>query len=175
VDKLGERLAQGDATAFAELYDACADRLHHYLTVRIGSRDEADELLQETFLRLVRTRQRLRTIDNMTAYLFTIARNEVARFVGRKKREQKRVSPLRADDLFLVAGSDDQARETAEQLAAALGLLSDEQREVVELKIYGGLTFREIAAVTGVPLPTAATRFRAALELLKNRLGRELG
>jgi RNA polymerase sigma-70 factor, ECF subfamily len=56
MDKLGERLAQGDAAAFAEFYDACADRLHHYLTVLLGSRDEADDVLQETFVRLVRSR-----------------------------------------------------------------------------------------------------------------------
>lgn len=171
--KLGDRLARGDADAFAELYDACADRLHHYLTDRLGSRDEADDVLQETFVRLVRVRQRLKGIDNLTAYLFTVARNEAARYGSRKAREFQRRSPLRAEDLFLEAPSDAKAHEAAEMVAAGLRRLSAEQREVVELKMYGGLTFREIAAVTAVPLATAATRYRTALERLKDWLARQ--
>ena len=49
---LQARLAQGDQAAFAELYDAYAARIGHYLLVRLGSRDDADDVLQETFLRL---------------------------------------------------------------------------------------------------------------------------
>ena len=51
---LGKRLARGEASAIAELYDACADRLHHYLTLRVGNRDTASDILQEVFLRVVR-------------------------------------------------------------------------------------------------------------------------
>jgi RNA polymerase sigma-70 factor (ECF subfamily) len=172
MDELRERLARGDAAAFADLYDACADRLHHYLTVRLGARDRADDVLQETFVRLVRTRHRLGRVEDLTAYVFTIARNEAARYGGRKSRTARRQVPLRAEDLF--ADTDDAAaRDAAEQVAAGLGGLSPEQREVVELKVYGGLTFREIAAVTGVPLPTAATRYRAALLRLKDWLARQ--
>lgn len=173
MDKLAERLARGDAVAFAELYDACADRLHHYLTLRLGSRDEADDVLQETFVRLVRTRRRLASVESLPAYVFTVARNEAARHGGRKTREQGRRSPLRAEDLFVAAASDLQARETAEMIAVGLGELTEEQRETVELKVYGGLTFREIGEVTGVPLATAATRYRAALERLREWLARQ--
>jgi RNA polymerase sigma-70 factor (ECF subfamily) len=173
MDELRERLARGDAAAFAELYDACADRLHHYLTARLGARDEADDVLQETFVRLVRTRRRLGRVEDLTAYVFATARNEAARHGGRKAREGRRRDPLRAEDLFREAGDDAAAREAAEMVAAGLRGLSADQREVVELKVYGGLTFREIAAVTGVPLPTAATRYRAALERLKEWLARQ--
>ncbi len=56
MENLGARLAEGDQAAFAELYRACADRLHHYLTVRLGSRQDAEDVLQETFVRLARNR-----------------------------------------------------------------------------------------------------------------------
>ena len=56
---------RGDPSAFAELYDACADRVHHYLVVRLGSRADADDVLQETFVRLARTRKRLATVENL--------------------------------------------------------------------------------------------------------------
>ena len=57
---LQARLARGDQAAFAELYDACADRVGHYLLVRLGSWADADDALQETFCRLARTRRNLR-------------------------------------------------------------------------------------------------------------------
>ncbi len=51
METLGQRLARGDPTAFAELYDACADRCHHYVVTVVGHREAADEVMQETFLR----------------------------------------------------------------------------------------------------------------------------
>ncbi|APW62085.1 RNA polymerase sigma factor [Paludisphaera borealis] len=48
MDERAERLARGDQEAFAELYDACADRVHHFLVVRLGTRADADDVLQET-------------------------------------------------------------------------------------------------------------------------------
>ncbi len=164
MDELRERLARGEAAAFAEFYDACADRLHHYLTVRLGSRDEADDVLQEVFVRLVRTRRRLRKVNNLRAYLFAMARNEAARHGSRKTREGERRRPLRGEDLFRTFPDK---LEAADLVATALEGLTEEQREVVELKVFGGLTFKEIAEATGVPLPTAATRYRTALERLK--------
>ena len=76
MNELGQRLARGEPTAFAELYDHCADRCHHYLTVFLGSRDAADDVLQETFVRLVRNRGKLGGVENLPAYLFVAARNE---------------------------------------------------------------------------------------------------
>jgi len=174
MDPLGKRLARGEQTAFAELYAACADRCHHYLTVLLGSRHAADDVLQETFVRLARMAPKLADVANLNAYVFTVARREGVRHAGRQAREaRRRVAPA-AEDLFLEAGHDEAAaREAAETVAVALRRLSDEQREVVELKVYGGLTFREIAEVTGVPLPTAASRYRAALERLKEWFTRQ--
>ena len=81
MDQRAERLARGDPAAFAELYDACADRVHHYLVVRLGSRADADDVLQETFVRLARTRKRLATVENLVAYVFATARNEAIRLI----------------------------------------------------------------------------------------------
>ena len=171
---LGERLARGDRAAFAELYDACADRVHHYLVVRLGSRDDADDLLQQTFLRMARAPQNLATVENLPGYVFTIARNEAARLLADKSR-LRRASQLVAADLYCEATSDGQAaREAAETLTAALQRLPVEQREVVELKTSGGLTLAEIAAVTETPPGTVATRYRAAIARLRQWLSKEI-
>lgn len=165
VDTLQQRLAHGDPLAFAELYDACADRVGHYLLVRLGSREDADDTLQETFLRIARTRQELENIENLAAYVFAIARNEAARTKDSRTRRQCGQVPLSGDDLFICASDEAETdvNRAAEIIAAALGQLDDDLREVVELKTYGRLTYQQISQVTGLPQGTVATRYRSAL------------
>ena len=87
------------------------------------------------------------------------ARNEALRFLARRGQEARRQAS--AAELFLEAASDDASRrDLAELVARGLDGLSSLEREVVELKIYGGLTFREIAQVIEAPLQTAASRYR---------------
>jgi RNA polymerase sigma-70 factor, ECF subfamily len=167
--ELAARLARGDEGAFAELYDACADRLHHYLAVRLGCREAASDVLQSAFLRAVKSRRRFRGVENPVAYMFQIARNETARAARRR-----RMNSLPADQVYDVASDTLVAHEDAEAAAAALGRLTADEREIVELKIYGGLTFREIAEVTRLAQGTAATKYRRALESLRGWLSKQL-
>jgi RNA polymerase sigma-70 factor (ECF subfamily) len=175
MENLSRRLAQGDPAAFAALYDACADRVHHYLVVRLGSREDAADVLQETFVRLARNRRRLAGVDNLMAYTFTVARNEAARLARRSRRAgcAGRENLPSADVLFCPSGGDLRAQEAAETVGKALARLEPPLREVVELKVYAGLRFREIAEVTGVPQGTVATRYRAALAKMRTWLVRE--
>jgi len=174
MDQRAERLARGEREAFAELYDECADRVHHSLVVRLASRADADDVLQETFVRLARTRKRLATVENLVAYVFAAARNEAIRLVERRAREGRlRAAPSR-ESLFLQARGDVlQDIETAEWAAASLARLSHELREIVELKIYADLTFREISELTGLPQGTVATRYRSALETMRGQTVKE--
>lgn len=168
MDNWGERLSAGEEPAFAALYDACADRLHHYLSVRLRSREDASEVLQETFLRLVRGRRQFTQVADPVAYAFVVARNEAARWLSRVARERTRRS-LQAELLFCEAASDDrEQRETAEAIAAALERLDDDLLEVVALKIYAGLTLAKVAEVTGLPPGTVATRFRRAVSQIRS-------
>jgi RNA polymerase sigma-70 factor, ECF subfamily len=172
---LGKRLAAGEPSAFAELYELCAARVYHYLVVRLGSRDAADEVLQEVFLRLVRQRQRLAAVENLSAYVFAIARNEGIRHSGRRLRENQSRRALTAEDLFQETHCDDvELREIAETVAVALQQLPEDLREVVELKIYGGLAFCEIAELLATPQGTVATRYRTALARLKEWFARQM-
>jgi RNA polymerase sigma-70 factor (ECF subfamily) len=174
MDRRAQRLARGDSAAFAELYDACADRVHHYLVVRLGSRADADDVLQETFVRLARTRENLADVEDLVAYVFAIARNEAIRLVERREREGRaRAAPTREALFRQTAGDPFRDVETAEWVAASLARLSTELREVIELKIYAGLTFREMSEVTGLPQGTVATRYRSALEKLRVQMAEE--
>src|SRR3954451_2569399 len=98
---LAARLARGEEAAFAELYDASADRLHHYLTARLGSRDSASDVLQTAFLRAVKSRKRFRGVENPMAFLFQIARNEAVRWAKRRRMNDR---PLAMDEIFAASG-----------------------------------------------------------------------
>lgn len=174
MDELPKRLAQGDPAAFAELYDDIADRLHHYVVSRLGSPSDAADVLQEVFVRLVRDRRALGSVENLTAFAFVVARNEVNRWLGARRRRGEAIAAASASTLFRQAESDDrEAQEAAEVVVAALACLAPEDREIVELKTYAGLTFREIGEVLGRPLGTVAARYRSALDRMRTRLARE--
>jgi RNA polymerase sigma-70 factor (ECF subfamily) len=168
--ELAARLARGEEAAFAELYDASADRLHHYLTVRLASREAASDVLQTTFVRAVQNRRRFRIVDNPIAYLFQIARNEAARATGKRRRQNER--QFSTDDSFVTSG--DSTTDDQDLVATALDRLDADDRELVELKIYAGLTFREIADMTGRSQGTVATEYRRALESLRPWLTKQL-
>jgi RNA polymerase sigma-70 factor (ECF subfamily) len=167
---LAARPARGEEAAFAELYDACADRLHAYLTARLRCRDRAADVVQETFLRAVAARRRFGKFENPIAYLFQIARNEAMRLMRREHRGEP--PSLLAAELFATDTSQ-LNREQAELASAALNRIAPDDRELVELKIFAGLTFREIAEVTGLPQATVATRYRRALEQMRPWLSKQ--
>jgi RNA polymerase sigma-70 factor, ECF subfamily len=173
MEELQARLARGEPAAFAEFYDACADRVGHYLLVRLGSWADAEDALQETFLRLARTREKLAEVASLEAYVFTIARNEAARLAAARGRRQRNQEALDAEKLFRFDPGDLDAREDAETLAAAIDRLDADAREVVELKTFSGLTFHEISEVTGLPQGTAATRYRTALTKMRAWFARQ--
>jgi RNA polymerase sigma factor (sigma-70 family) len=169
---LAVRLAGGEDSAFAELYDACADRLHRYAWARLGSADAASDVVQAVFLRAVTSRRRFRGVENPVAYVFEIARNETMR-AGRRAGRRREVG-LAAADGWEADARPTSGEEDAEVVRAALGRLEADDRDIVELKVYGGLTFAEVAALVGRPAATVATRHRRALESLRGWVERQL-
>lgn len=174
MDDLGTRLARGDPVAFAELYDRYADRLYRYLVVRMGSRADGEDVLQDTFVRLARTRKGLGEVSNLVGYVFAAARNEVARFTARRtRRTTAETSSAVSSESCEAASGVVEGAEMSEWVAAALARLEPDLREIVELKTYAGLTFREISQVTGLPQGTAATRYRTAIKKMRIELARQ--
>lgn len=171
MQQLQTRLADGEEAAFTELYDEYAARLYRFLCASLRSRDAADEVLQEVFVRLVRGRENLRGARHLMAYLIGVARHEVqrhARVEGRHRNDQ----PLVTNTAVSRATDHQQAWEIADEARTALAQLSEAQREVVELKIFGELTLAEIAVVLDAPQGTIATRYRTALARMREWLGR---
>lgn len=115
----------------------------------------------------MKNRRRFRGVDNPVAYMFQIARNEATRAAG-KRRIVTRSLP--ANESFAVRKEN---ADDAEAIAAALARLDADDRELIELKVYAGLTFREIAMIVDRPPATVATRYRRVLESLRDWLAKQ--
>jgi RNA polymerase sigma-70 factor (ECF subfamily) len=165
----GENLRQ----ALAGVYDACADGLFRYAVMLLADPAAAEDAVQQVFVKLA-ARGELGDIQAMKGYLRRAVRNECLSTLRRRSRRRAAMS-ARA---WLVAASGSADPPPSEllrrDLERALKALTAEQREVVHLKVFGKLTFPQIAQATGVPANTAASRYRYALAHLRQLLSRHL-
>jgi RNA polymerase sigma-70 factor, ECF subfamily len=168
-DPLKSGLAAGDEQAFSALYDQFGDRLYRAALAMLGSRQDAEDVVQEVFVAILLSRRRLAEVRDFTAYLFTALRRAAGRCAARRSR-----APALSDRAVNEAVADpaqrDERSQYAERLDRAMSALPTEQREVIALKIDGELSFTQIAEIMGVSINTAASRYRYALEKLRSSL-----
>lgn len=150
-----------------EILDSIGDKLFNYLTIKLSSPVDAEDVFQEVCFRLVRYKVRFRFIRNPSAYVFRMARNEALRFLKNRRRNPARYHSV--EDLAKViqdnlTGLEDEAMN---QVAEALTQIPEDQREVIILRFFEDLTLREIAAVCDVSMNTAASRFRYGMQKLR--------
>lgn len=157
----------------ARLYDAHASALFAFLLALTRDESGTRDLLQDLFLRLARRQESWAEIREERAYLLRLAHNLVvdASRRGAVRRRVQTGLAAEAGELFEAppAGSGEDP-EVGRQVAAALAELPQEQCAVVQLKLWEGLTFDQIARVLEIPPNTAASRYRYALEKLRSRL-----
>ena len=184
-EALMQAFSSGDAEAFGILMRRHQRGVFNYLLRSVGSRARAEELLQDVFLRVVRSKERYTVTAKFTTWLYTIARNMLVdegrrtRFRRHRSLETKAAASQSSDALTLggtIAADQvpvDMAA-TAKTLRArimrALDELPEDQREVFCLRQFAGLSFREIGGTVGVPENTAKSRMRYALERLRLEL-----
>ncbi len=175
---------RGDAEAFDRLVDAYAHRITGFLYRMTGSRQDAEDLVQEVFLRLVRTIAAYQHDGRFEAWLFRIAANLARDRVRRAKRTPKFVAAKTggaaeadgADEtgsLDRIEGSSEPADanmergEQIEALHAALAMLPETEREVMMLRHFSQMSFKEISEMAGMPLGTALARAHRGLRRLR--------
>lgn len=157
-----------------ELYERHGESLYRYLLFKLGSAEDAEDVLQEAFCRFARCDLRWTLVRNERAFVFRVARNEARRFLGRKlgRREGERMmASAGIGGMAAVFSTPDEPGLAI--LLERTGDLPAEQREAVYLKVFDGLTFREIASVCGVSANTAASRYRYAIAKLREAVCRD--
>ncbi|CAN5724970.1 N/A [soil metagenome] len=151
-------------------YDAHASGVFHYLVTFTKTETDARDLLQELFIKLARSDSGT-VLQNEKAFVYRLAHNLAIDWMRRRKvrwdTEERLVKELQEGQ---QGPSDPDMVLLAKGFAEALKTLPDEQRTIVQLKLWDGLTFDEIAEVQNIPLNTAASRYRYALEKLRTQL-----
>lgn len=153
------------------LYDAHADALFAF--VLSVCRDEADtrDVLQEVFIRLAQRPELLRGIRDERAYLIRLAHNATLDSLRRRDSRRRAHEGFAEEPPRLFSFPTDPDEGAFQQeLMQGLEELPPEQRAVVHLKLWGGLTFDQISDALEIPLNTAASRYRYGLDKLRTRL-----
>jgi len=157
--------AAGSDLAFAKLIRLYQDALLNFF-LRMGAYNDAEDLVQETFVRVYKARARYRPTAKFTTFLYVIARHVWAD-LGRKAMRRERLEDSLKTDAEIDGGVTPAANPARMDVQEALSRLSPKLRDALVLNIYQGLKYQEIADVLGIPLGTVKSRINLALQELR--------
>jgi len=166
--------ARGDLRAFEALYARQRGMLYRYILRGVHDRASADELFQETWSRLVASRERYRVEAKFSTWLLQIAHNLIVDSFRRSRPQagaeetetvMRELDVPEADRPEQLLGEFEQRR----RLQLVLDALPPEQREAFLLRVEGGLGLEEIARLTGAGQETVKSRLRYALAKIREK------
>ena len=153
------------------LYDSHAQALFSFLMNFTRSEADTRDVMQEIFGKLTARPELMDGVRDERAFLLRLAHNTAVDAIRRRATREKNHGEFARElpELFAPAPDADTAAFQA-ALAAALGELPPEQRAVAHLKLWEGATFADISEALGIPANTAASRYRYAIDKLRERL-----
>jgi RNA polymerase sigma factor (sigma-70 family) len=160
----------GDAAAFRTLFDRYSPLLMRAMLRELYVREEANDLVQQTFLQLHRARRDFDPTQRLKPWLFTIAMNLKREHFRRRKRRPERSLDVEPTEPAVAARGAEQV-EARRTLARALADLPPDQREVIELHWFDGLEFPEVATVVGASVSAVKVRAHRGYVRLRQTLG----
>ena len=184
-DDLLRKCARGDSAAYRELVERLEKPLVNFILRFVGERHVAEDLFQETFVRVVKTLGTFRPEASLSTWIFTIARNLSLDWLKAKRRhremaldaatseEKGRVIYFKDVMRSSSASPDDRAETTEDErrVTAALAQLTPIKREALVLRVYAGLQYSEIARIQGAPVGTVKFRIHEAVRDLTKLMG----
>ena len=170
-------LRRRDPDLLDRLIEQYQHRLLRYLVYLSGNRELAEDLFQETWIRVLERGHQYDGKHEFSTWLYTVARNLTIDYLRKKSpmsldglMEDEDHAPLEPADTRPMAWEVVQQHEQAERISAALVSIPAEYRETVMLRFQEGLALDEIATVTGAPLGTVKSRLYRGLNMLMSRL-----
>lgn len=167
-EDLMEYFQQGKEPAFNELVKRYTDRLHNFLYRYTHNHQDCEDLVQETFLRVHKSKQSYERIAKFSTWMYTIALN-LAKSLYKKKKRMQKVSihkdetdpndfEMNIEDTNILQDEELHQKLSLEKLEKALMALAPEFREVVVYRDLQELSYDEIAEITGVAMGTVKSR-----------------
>lgn len=170
IAKLIRRIASGDEDALTELYHTVGGRMLSVAISYVGDRASAEDVLQDSFLAVVKNADKFRFYQNGYGWLCTIVRNTALNYI--KARNRRRADNI--DDMYYLASSEELEARAVDTVTveSALARLEKEQRAVLYYKYYEDLTVRQIAERMNISKSSAdrliARSEQSLRELLKD-------
>jgi RNA polymerase sigma-70 factor (ECF subfamily) len=178
---LVRRMVDADETALGALYDQWSNALYSLVLHLLQDPDEAEDVVEETFWQSWRKASSYEPSKGaVSTWLLTIGRRRALDRLRARKRHREDRAGLGATFADLPSSDPDpledaETSERREDVRAAIRGLPQEQREVLELGYFNGLSQSEIADATGQPLGTVKTRMRLAMQKLRDPLASHRG
>jgi RNA polymerase sigma-70 factor, ECF subfamily len=173
--KIARGLRERDTELLADLVERCQHRLVRYLLYLTGRRDYAEDLAQETWIRVLQRGSQYNGRQRFDPWLFAIARNLAIDYLRKKQKAVQTASlPDDRDEILLVSSSGPSPFEAAARsedairLAGQLQILSPLYREALLLRFQEDLSLAEIAQVLGAPVTTVTSRIYRGLAALRS-------
>ena len=148
---------------FMKLYETVYQDLYRVAYYYLGNGADAEDAVQETFVKAYQSAPQYRSQGKPMAWLMTIARNEALQLL-RERRRTVAMTPEDWQEQF--SDRPDFSQEDLLTLQALLETLSDEERQIVSLHALGGLKHREIADMLELALPTVLSKYHRAMKKL---------
>lgn len=161
-------LAEGRVTALDELYDLAANDVYRLALWRTGSREDAEDVVQDVFVKVADQGTRLTKVRRPKRWLLTVTHRRAIDLV--RQRRRRRTESIDEAPFLEAAMSDPDRGIEAETLSRLIARLSVKHREVLLLRHFADCTFADIGRITGVPTFTAASRHRLAIAKLRRML-----
>jgi RNA polymerase sigma-70 factor (ECF subfamily) len=179
-ERLLERFLAGDDDAFRVLFDRHAPRLLGYVRRMIGDEARSEDLVQETFLRIVRAAHRYEERGRFTAWIFTIATRLCYNEIGRRRRTPMEEGIGEGPPSLTEGPGREETildridvERMEDELQGALARLSEGHRAVFVLRYYERLSYAAVARVLGISEGTAKSRMHFAVRRLRSLLRAE--
>ena len=172
-EQLFAQWQNGDGESFELLLERYQGRLFRVILAWVKDFEQAEDLFQETWMRVIKHKEEFDSQRKFSSWLFQIALNLVRDQWRKEKKEQKRQEPEILEQMASWHNPEREyeKRERKEKLLWALSQLSELEREVFMLRHFGGLSFSEIAGLLEINLNTALSRMHQAVGHLQRILG----
>ena len=166
IENLIQKCKKGDAEAFNQLIERYADRCYAYFFRLTGRSHVSEELLSDLFLRLV---NKIHSFEggSFQSWLFTVASNLFRDHLRRQGR-QKKIIEKKAAQLETVQTSPKQEGRIFDNLQVALEKLDPETAELITLRYYGQMSFKELAQIRNEPIGTTLSKVHRGVKKLRH-------
>ncbi len=166
------QVAQGDQEAFKQLYNTFKDKLYSFIFVLSGSKETAEDVVQDVFLKIWVQRERLMEIENFNAYVFRMSQNHVLNLLKRAAKGKSILIKMKGEDPSVLTNPDRQLvyNDTKKALEKVVAELPSRQKDIFVLKREMGLRHEEIADLLQISSSTVKNHLTQALKTIQKKM-----